>query len=259
MPQKPADVDVRQSIHDMFFSKNEYRLVTDYVLKDGKTHPFALLVPGGGYYMVSNFIEGAPLAKKLNGMGISAFILYYRVKKKALYPAPVDDLARALREILSNADHYHVEADNYSIWGASAGAHLTAMFGTDHAGYPKYDLPRPGALILVYPVISMDKAITHKESHDFFLGKDASEEKEAMASVEKHVHADYPPTYIWCSDDDNVVNPENTRRMIAALEQAGIPHESTIYHGVMHGAGPATGTPAEGWVQKAVSFWRKQK
>ena len=83
MSNRPVDVDVRQSVKDIFLSKNEYRLVDDYVLRDGKKHPFALLVPGGGYSMVCSFIEGVPFAKKLNAMGISAFILYYHVRKKA--------------------------------------------------------------------------------------------------------------------------------------------------------------------------------
>jgi len=82
MPQKPVDVDVKQSIKDMFFSKNEYRLVDDYVLRDGKTHPVAFLVPGGGYYMVSSFIEGVPMAKKLNALGISAVIIEDKVGLK---------------------------------------------------------------------------------------------------------------------------------------------------------------------------------
>ena len=90
------------------------------------------------------------------------------------------------------------------------------------------------------------------------IGKNATAEREAFASVEQHVDSDYPATFIWCSDDDNVVNPDNTRRMIEALGAAHVPVESTIYHGVMHGAGPATGTAAEGWINRAVAFWKKQ-
>ena len=258
MSKRPADVDVKQSVKDMLLPKNEYRLVDDYVLQGGQTHPFAILVPGGGYYMVANFIEGVPIARQLNRQGISAFILYYRVKKQAKFPNPTDDLARAVAYIFANAARYGLDTSSYSIWGASAGGHLTAEFGTDNAGWRKYGLPRPGTLVLAYPVISMDRAITHIQSHDQFIGKDASAADEAMVSVERHVSADYPPTFIWCSDDDATVNPENTRRMTAALQAAGVPFESTVYHGVMHGAGPATGTPAEGWIDRAVSFWKKQ-
>ena len=113
MPQRPVDVDIRQSVKDLFLAKNEYRLVDDYVLRDGNKHPFAILIPGGGYYMVSSFIEGVPVAKQLNARGISAFIVYYRVKKKARFPAPMDDMARAVREIFSKAEQYNLDTENY--------------------------------------------------------------------------------------------------------------------------------------------------
>lgn len=259
MSNKPADVDVKQSIIDIFLTKNAYKLDDTYVLRDGKKHPFALLCPGGGYYMVCSFIEGKPIAKLLNEKGISVFILYYRVKKKAIYPAPMDDLARAVREILDRAEEYHVDTAGYSVWGGSAGGHLAASFGTENMGYLKYGLPKPGTLVLSYPVISMLKELTHMGSHDLLLGKDANEEKERFASVEQHVTKDYPPTYIWCGDADDVVPPENTMLMVRALEEAGVPVEYDIFPNVGHGTGPGTGTAAQGWVDKAASFWLRQR
>ena len=259
MSNRPVDVDVRQSVKDIFLSKNEYRLVDDYVLRDGKKHPFALLVPGGGYSMVCSFIEGVPFAKKLNAMGISAFILYYHVRKKALYPAPMDDLARAVRAILDHVEKYNVEKENYSVWGASAGGHLAASFGTENMGYRKYGLPKPGALILSYPVISMDPAITHKVTHDNLLGKSASKKMEELTSVEKHVDKDYPDTFIWCSKSDKVVPFVNSLALIRALQDHGIREEHLIVDDTDHGVGPGTGTPAEGWIEKAVKFWLKEE
>lgn len=205
--------------------------------------------------MVSSFIEGVPVAGKLNEKGISAFIVYYRVKKKAGYPAPMDDLARAVREIFDHAEAYGLDTENYSVWGASAGGHLAAAFGTEHMGYSKYQLPKPGALVLAYPVITMCREKTHMGSHDNLLGKKADREMEKLTSVEQHITSAYPRTYIWCSDDDNVVNPDNTRDMVAALKTAGVPCESKIYHGVPHGSGPATGTAAQNWMQEATEFW----
>lgn len=255
MPQKPVDVDVKQSIKDMFFATNKYKLVDQFVIRDGKKHPFAILVPGGGYQIVSNFIEGGPIARKLNEQGISAFVVYYRVKKNAKYPAPMDDLATAVKYIFDHAEEYSLDTANYSIWGASAGGHLAASFGTENMGYAKYNLPKPGTLVLAYPVITMEREKTHMGSHDMLLGKNADKEMEAFTSVEQHVTATYPRTFIWCSDDDAVVNPDNTRDMVAALEKAGVAVQSTIYYGVQHGAGPAAGTVAENWMNEAVSFW----
>ena len=258
MASRPADVDVKQSVKDIFFTSNQYKLDDRFVIRDGKKHPFAILVPGGGYYMVSSFIEGAPVARKLNQQGISAFIVYYRVKKKATFPVPMDDLATAVKEIFSRAEEYNLDTENYSVWGASAGGHLTAAFGTEHMGYAKYQLPKPGTLVLAYPVITMLREKTHMGSHDNLLGKTADKKLETLTSVEQHITENYPRTFIWCSDDDNVVNPDNTRDMVAALDRAGVPVKSTIYHGVSHGSGPATGTVAANWMNEAIDFWLKK-
>lgn len=256
MQKRPPDVDIAQAVKDIFFTRNAYRLDDRFVIQDGKKHPFAILVPGGGYSMVCSFIEGVPVARKLNQQGISAFIVYYRTKKKAVFPAPMDDLARAVKYVFDNAERYHLDVKNYSVWGGSAGGHLAALFGTETVGYAKYGLPKPGAMVLAYPVITMERDKTHIISHDNFLGKNADRAAETLTSAEQQVTGDYPRTFIWCSDDDDVVNPDNTRAMVAALKSAGVPVESEIYHGVAHGAGPATGTVAEKWMDEAVRFWQ---
>lgn len=251
------DLDKSQRLKDIL-RPNRYKLDDRFVIRDGKTHPFAVVCPGGGYGMVCSFIEGTPIARKLNEQGISVFIVYYRVRKKAHYPNPQDDLARAVREILDHADDYHVDPEGYSVWGSSAGGHLVASFGTASMGYSRYGLPKPRAIVLSYPVISMDPALTHQDTHDNLLGAQATRREEDMASVEKQVTADYPPTYIWCGDADATVDPKNTQLMASALEEAGVPHRCEVFPGVDHGVGPGTGTAAEGWVERAVAFWREQ-
>ena len=258
MSKRPADLVTSQVEKDLLFCPNRYRLDTRFLLKDGEKHPVAVICPGGAYASVCSFIEGVPVARRLNELGISAVIVYYRTKKKALYPAPQDDLARAVREVLANAERWNLDTDHYSVWGSSAGGHLAASFGTRHMGYAKYALPRPAALILSYPVISMRPTLTHQTTHDLLLGRDAAEEREHFASIDEQVTGEYPPTYIWCGDGDRTVQPENTRRMAAALEQAGVKYQCEIFPGVDHGVGPGTGTPAQGWIDRAVRFWREQ-
>jgi len=257
MAAKNPDIDQRQTLKDVY-RLNRYALDDRFVLRDGQTHPFAVIVPGGGYSVVCSFIEGTPVARKLNERGISAFIVYYRVRGKARFPHPQDDLARAVEEILSSAEEYRVEKENYSVWGSSAGGHLAASFGTESMGWVKYGLPKPGAIVLSYPVISLKPGLTHQGTHDNLLGKRATLAQERAASIDEQVTAVYPPTYIWCGDADSTVPPENTRRMAAALENAGVPLRCEIFPGVGHGVGPGTGTAAETWIEQAVDFWRKQ-
>lgn len=236
-----------------FHHPNDYELIP-YLVKDGKKHPFAIICPGGGYGMVCSFVEGKPFAEKLNALGIHALVLYYRVREKALYPAPQEDLARAVREAHGKAELWNLDTENYSIWGSSAGGHLAASFGTETMGYVKYGLPKPGAMVLVYPVVTMGD-LTHEGSREHLLGKERTPDAERMASVELQVTQHYPPTFLWCGDADATVPPENSRMLAAALKQAGVAVQFEEYPGIDHGVGLGTGTVCEEWFRKAVAFW----
>ena len=236
-----------------FWRPNRYRL-KEYVIKDGKKHPFAVICPGGAYSMVCGFIEGMPYAKKLNEMGLSAFVVYYRCKKKALYPAPQDDLARAIHEIMARGDEWNLDLEHYSVWGSSAGGHLAASFGTKNMGYEKYHLPKPGALVLTYPVITMGE-LTHADTCRNLLGEEPTKEMIEFASIEKNVTPDYPDTFIWCGDADRTVLSENSHMLAEQLEVNNIRHQFLVYPGVDHGVGLGTGLACEEWIEEAVRFW----
>ena len=241
-------------IYESLYDKhrpNRYSLVP-YLLDDGKKHPFAVICPGGGYGMVCSAGEGRPFAEKLNEMGYHAFVVYYRVKSKARYPAPQEDLKSGIEEVFSHADEWKLDTDNWSIWGSSAGGHLVASYAMENWGTPK-----PTALILCYPVISMGK-YTHGGSRDNLLGKNAGEDMIKRLSVELNVTADYPPTFTWYGTADDAVPPENSRMLIEKLEGFSIPCRIEEYEGIGHGAGLATGTVAEGWFENAVEFWESQ-
>lgn len=228
--------------------------IKPYLLKDGKTHPVAIVVPGGGYRRVASYVEGHPFAKKLNAMGYHAVVVFYHVKGEARFPAPQDDLARAVREVYAHADEWKIDMRGYSVWGASAGGHLVASFGTESMGYVKYGLPKPGALVLSYPVISMGEK-AHVGSKNNLLGENPTEKAIAETSVDLNVTENYPPTFLWWGSIDDCVDPENSRLLKAALEGNRIPCQCIEYEGVNHGVGIGRGLACEGWFEKAVDFW----
>lgn len=225
-----------------------------YILNDGKKHPVAILCPGGGYHRVCSFIEGLPYARKLNAMGYSAIVVHYRCGSKHPYPIPQEDLARAIRYVISQKDRWNLDMDGYSLWGSSAGGHLAASFGTDAMGYKNYHLPKPGALILVYPVVTMGEK-AHIGSRNYLLGSDQSPTRIQFASVEQQITSDYPPTFLWCGLEDHTVDPENSRMLAAALTEQNVPHRFLPIAGVDHGVGIGEGLPCEGWFEEAVAFW----
>lgn len=236
---------------------NVYRL-KPYLVRDGKTHPVAIVIPGGGYRRICNFSEGYPYAKKLNAMGCHAFVLYYHVREYAHYPAPQKDLVRAVKEIMAHADQWKLDMDGYSVWGSSAGGHLAASFGTEAMGYTQYGLPKPGALVLTYPVVTMGEK-THEGSRNFLIGREPDEETVRLTSVEKQVTPAYPPTFLWWGAEDDCVDPANSRMLKDALEEKHIPSLCTQYPATGHGVGIGEGLPCEGWFEKAVQFWEEHR
>lgn len=235
------------------YRKNEYAL-KPYLLHDGAAHPVAIICPGGGYRRVCSFIEGYPYAKKLNKMGYHAVVVFYRVKDRARFPNPQDDLARAVKEVFSHETDWHLDMQGYSVWGSSAGGHLAASFGTESMGWKKYGLPKPGAMILVYPVVTMEEK-THPGSRNFLIGTNSTPELTELTSIEKQITDSYPPTFLWWGDSDGTVDPENSQMLQKALEAHHIPCLCREYKGVGHGVGIGKGLPCEGWFEDAVAFW----
>lgn len=216
--------------------------------------PFALLCPGGGYACVMSSIEGIPYAKALNEQGYTAFVLRYRVRQKGRFPAPMLDIARAVQHIADNAEKYHVQMEGYSVWGSSAGGHLAGCFGTKTLGYEKYHLPRPSALVLCYPVVTMGEA-THAGSCMNLLGEQPSAKLVERTSLERQITSSYPPTYLWNSAEDAEVAPTNSQMLDDALCAANVHHQYHCYDTGKHGCGLAQGTPCEGWFAEALAFW----
>ena len=239
------------------FRKNEYALKS-YLIRDGKPHPVAIICPGGGYRRVCSFVEGHPFAKRLNKLGCHAFVVYYRVRELAGYPNPQDDLARAVREIHSNEQDWQLDLRGYSVWGSSAGGHLAACFGTEAMGWKQYGLPKPGAMVLVYPVITMGNK-THAGSRNYHIGPHPVEEYVRLTSVENQVTDAYPPTFLWWGDEDETVDTVNSRMMQQQLEAHKIPCVCREYKNVGHGVGVIKGLPCEGWFEDAVRFWMNHR
>ncbi len=224
----------------------------------GPGAPFALICPGGGYMVVVSFWEGFPVAAALNRMGYSAFVLTYRTGANARYPAPMDDLARAVAFIHKNAKQFDVSVDNYAVFGFSAGGHLAGSFGTSNMGYASYGLPAPAAIALSYPVVSMGE-LAHAGSRETLLGKDYTPTQAEQTSIEQHVDHSYPATFLWHCRDDQEVPYGNSAVLSASLKAAGVAHILKSVDAPGHGLGLGKGTPADGWLADAVDFWRSNQ
>src|SRR5436305_3481772 len=133
-----------------------------YPVPQGRGVGTAIIVcPGGGYVNLSMDKEGDQFARWYNSLGVTAFVLKYRLGPKYHHPIELGDAQRAIRTVRTKAAEYRVMPDRIGIMGFSAGGHLASTAGTHFdSGNASASDPidragsRPDFLILCYPVVS---------------------------------------------------------------------------------------------------------
>ena len=98
--------------------------ITAYLAPKEKATGAAIIVcPGGGYARLSDVKEGSAVAAWLNSLGISAFVLKYRLGMRYRQPAQLQDAARAVRTVRARAKEWNLDEKRIGILGFSAGGH----------------------------------------------------------------------------------------------------------------------------------------
>jgi acetyl esterase/lipase len=225
-----------------------------------------VVCPGGGYGHLADTYEGRDPALWLNSLGVAAFVLKYRIAPRYRHPAPLQDAQRALRTIRGRAADWHVDPHRIGIWGFSAGGHLAATAGT-HFDDGKRDAAdpiervscRPDFLILCYPVITMEGPYAHAGSRQNLLGKDRESDAKLVENLsnEKQVTARTPPAFLFHTDADAGVVPENSVLFYLALRKAKVPAELHIYEKGNHGVGLAPKDPVLSSWPERLAAWLK--
>jgi acetyl esterase/lipase len=204
-----------------------------------------VVCPGGGYGALADH-EGYDYAKFLNGIGVMAAVLKYRVAPYQ-HPAPMLDASRAIRYLRSKADELKLDPNRIGIMGSSAGGHLTATLATHfddgdkNASDPIERVSsRPDVAILCYPVITLtNEAFVHKGSRKNLLGETPDPKLVELMSNEKQVTAKTPPTFLFHTMDDAGVLVENSLLFAEALRKHKVPYELHVYEHGRHGVGLA--------------------
>jgi acetyl esterase/lipase len=213
-----------------------------------------IVCPGGGYVNLSMDKEGDQIARWLNSLGVTAFVLKYRLGPKYHHPIELGDAQRAIRTVRAKAGEYRVLPDRIGIMGFSAGGHLASTAGTHFdAGMANASDPierqgsRPDFLILCYPVISFTSFV-HQGSRRYLLGDNPDPKLVENLSNELQVTAQTPPTFLFHTNADTAVPPENSAMFYMALRKAGVPAEIHTYERGPHGVGLAQ-------TDEALSTW----
>lgn len=187
-----------------------------------------LMCPGGGYFGVSFKHEGSDMAKDLNDAGITLAVLKYRLPNGHT-EVPSDDVRKALEILKENAVEFGIDPQKIGVGGASAGAHLAATVA-NHPGNVK-----PAFQVMVYPVVTMEKGVTHAGSRELLLGKNPSQQLVDYYSNEKQVNPNTVPVFIAVSQNDDVVPLKNSVDYFQALVANDVPVSFHVYPDGGHG------------------------
>lgn len=208
-----------------------------------------VVCPGGGYANLADH-EGAPVARWLNSVGVTAAVLRYR-RAPHRHPTPLNDAARALRIVRHQAEGLQLDPQRVGILGFSAGGHLAATLSTHYDdGDPQAHDPveryssRPDLSILLYPVITFHDDYAHRGSRENLLGPAPGAAEVWDLSNENRVTPRTPPAFLFHTFDDAAVPVENSFLYARALRRAGVEVELHTYATGRHGVGLASSDPA---------------
>jgi acetyl esterase/lipase len=157
--------------------KNEKEEAKDYWVKNihnpsltvftpaatNRNRTAVIVCPGGGHRLLVYTAEGVEPAEFLNKLGVTVFVLKYRLAREEGSPYSLDkhmreDGLRAIRLVRSMSSEYQLDTNKIGIMGFSAGGEVVTAVAYEHAGgnANASDLVdrfngKPDFQILVYP------------------------------------------------------------------------------------------------------------
>lgn len=219
-------------VNERFQQVGEPGMDAFFPSKDENNGSAVLVIPGGGYHHVTYNFSGLQLAKWFNTLGISAFVLKYRLplqeNLKVRHEAPLQDAQRAMQLIRAHAEEWGIDPERIGVQGTSAGGHLAAVLSTQpddvaQIGDAVGEAPfAPNFMILVSPVISFRK-FSHQGSVRNLLGPDAAADLKDKYSPELHVTEATPVSFLVHAANDPGVSPMNSMIFTQALLEKGVP------------------------------------
>jgi acetyl esterase/lipase len=196
--------------------------ITPYLPDARKATGVAIIIaPGGGHRLMSMDIEGYSPALWLQGHGIAAFVLKYRLAKEEGSTYTVDgnevaDIQRAIRLVRMRAKEWGLDTSKVGVMGFSAGGELAGLAGM------RYDNGLPNATDLV------DKQSSKPDFEALIYPGNA-----ARFEVTKNS----PPVFIACGYKDRPDISQGMAQLYLKYKEANIPAELHIYANIGHGFG----------------------
>ena len=200
-----------------------------------------VICPGGGYNVLAWQHEGIEMAEWFNSIGVSAFILKYRVPRRIpdnIHWEPLQDVQRAIRVVRQDAKKYQIDPNRIGVLGFSAGGHLTVMSGVQYdtqtynpADEADKQSARPDFICPIYAAYLADGY------------RDDVAELGSLITVTPKT----PPTFMAVTWDDSFRGAQSAL-LFSKLRENKVPAELHAYSVGGHGYGiRKSEKPVSGW------------
>lgn len=172
-----------------------------------------LICPGGGHENLVFNSEGKDAAAFLNSIGVTAFVLKYRLARTKDSPYKLEthvkqDAERAMRVIRSRAAEFKIDANRIGAMGFSAGGEVVALIAYNANNVLKNTSDpidkidsQPNFQILVYP---------------------------GPLFIPKEIKADAPPAFLLAANDDSCCSAPIIE-LLNGYRKANVPVEMHLY------------------------------
>lgn len=199
--------------------------------------PAVIVVHGGGLIQGGRWDHGEA-AIGLAAAGYATFSIEYRLfvagDPMTLWPVQLDDAQRAVRWVRANAGTYGVDPERVGALGFSSGGQLAAFLGTrdtndnsdpalaDYSSKVSCVVTMGGLFDFTFPDAAVENAQINAEILGGSLEALPAPDAFADFSPVTYVDASSAPFLILQEGTESPVPYEHSRRMVAALQAAGV-------------------------------------
>ena len=193
--------------------------------------PVALLLHGGGW-RVGDRAAMTEACTAFARLGYVAIAPEYRLLGEAPWPAPLSDARTAIRAVRAGAKALGVSADHIFLTGYSAGAHLALIASSGVAGPAAAGEPHADQTEQVAGVAAFFPPARIEAQQGGMLGLS---DPAALARISPMTHAGrYPPTILFCGDDDTMTPAQLSLDLYRAIRDAGGVADLRLYSNLIH-------------------------
>lgn len=207
-----------------------------------------VICPGGAYNILAWPKEGLEVAEWFNTIGVTAFVLKYRVPRRIpdnIHWEPMQDVQRAVRVVRHEATTRHIDPNRIGTLGFSAGGHLTVMSGVQYSTkcYDRVDAAddlscRPDFICPIYCA---------------YLGNNYNDKVAELGNLIT-VDKDTPPAFMAVTWDDAMRGAQSAL-LFARLKEHGVPAELHAYAKGGHGYGMRPSeNPVSKWNERLAAW-----